>query len=100
MVKNKRRRKADAARPHRPVQLAKEGTQPPLLPEDADVTPIVEFLHMFQELTDPRAQHPSKLISVKVPEPLLAAFKFKARQKNVPYQTMIKRLMVEWLRTC
>lgn len=32
-----------------------------------DVTPIIEFLENFQKMVDPRAQHPSQLISLKVP---------------------------------
>jgi predicted DNA binding CopG/RHH family protein len=34
---------------------------------------------------------------MKVPEDLLGAFKAKARLHNVPYQTQIKKLMVDWL---
>ncbi len=64
----------------------------------ADVTPIVEFLDSFRQMVDPRAQHPSKLISIKVPEPLLAAFRFKSKQEGTPYQTKIKELMLEWLK--
>ena len=63
-----------------------------------DVTPIVEFLSHFQELVDPNAQLPSKLISLKIAIPLLAAFRFKAKQAGIPYQTMIKRLMEKWLK--
>jgi hypothetical protein len=62
-----------------------------------DVTPIVEFLENYRQLVDPRAQLPLKLISLKVSEPLLAAFRYKATRMNVPYQTMIKRLMQQWL---
>ncbi len=62
-----------------------------------DVRPILKFLDDFQRLTDPRAQLPSKLISIKIPEPLLAAFRFKAQQAGLPYQTMIKKLMEAWL---
>ena len=39
----------------------------------------------------------SRLISMKVPEPLLEAFKTKARLTGIPYQTQIKRLMNAWL---
>ncbi len=62
-----------------------------------DVTPIIQFLEMFQQLSDPRAQLPLKLISLKVPIPLLEAFRFRCQHIGVPYQTMIKRLMKEWL---
>lgn len=80
----------------KPLQLSLE--QDKLIPDLEDVTPIIEFLENFRNLSDPRAQHPSKLISLKVPEPLLAAFRFKAEHEGVPYQTMIKKLMVEWLK--
>ena len=62
-----------------------------------DVMPIAQFLENFKQLTDPRAQYKSKLISIKIPEPLLAAFKYKASLEKTPYQTMIKILMTEWL---
>lgn len=79
----------------RPVQLASLSQ---IVGVDLDdVTPIVQFLEDFRNIVDPRAQHKSKLISIKIPEPLLAAFKFKATQEKTPYQTLIKKLMVEWL---
>ncbi len=81
--------------PRRPVQLAK-GNQVLETSMD-DVTPIIDFIESYRDLTDPRAQHALKLISIKVPEPLLAAFRFKAEQQGIPYQTMIKKLMLEWL---
>jgi predicted DNA binding CopG/RHH family protein len=62
-----------------------------------DVTPIVQFLEDFRNMLDPRARYKSKLISIKIPEPMLAAFKYKASQGKIPYQTMIKTLMSEWL---
>jgi predicted DNA binding CopG/RHH family protein len=85
----------DATKRERAVQ--KSGSRDALDPKMDDVTPIVEFLANFQKLKDPRAQHPSKQISIKIPEPLLAAFRFKADQAGVPYQTMIKQLMERWL---
>ena len=39
----------------------------------------------------------SRLISLKVKEPLLEAFKTKSRLLGVPYQTKIKELMSDWL---
>ena len=79
----------------RPVQLANK-TQ--LLAQNLeDVTPIVQFLEDFRNMLDPRARYKSKLISIKIPEPMLAAFKYKASQAKIPYQTMIKTLMSEWL---
>ena len=80
---------------NRPVQIASKSQIVAI--EVEDVTPIVEFLEQFRILADPRAQYKSKLISIKIPEPLLAAFRYKADHDGVPYQTMIKRLMLEWL---
>ena len=58
---------------------------------------VVDFLENFRILQDPQARLPLKLISMKVDVPLLSAFKFKAAQEGVPYQTKIKQLMREWL---
>jgi predicted DNA binding CopG/RHH family protein len=80
----------------RPVQFA--STRQIAALELDDVTPIARFLEDFRQLVDPRAQHKSKLISVKIPEPLLAAFKYKASLEDIPYQTMIKILMTNWLK--
>lgn len=62
-----------------------------LSPED-----IVRFLDDFRRLHG-AATTRSRLISLKVPEPLLAAFKTKARLHKVPYQTQIKNVMRAWL---
>ena len=56
---------------------------------------IIEFLEGFRTLQSPKAQ--SRLISLKVPEPLLAAFRAKATLHGLRYQTQIKRLMQDWL---
>ncbi len=63
-----------------------------LSPED-----IVRFLDDFRKLHG-AATTRSRLISLKVSEPLLAAFKAKARLHKVPYQTQIKNLMQAWLK--
>lgn len=57
---------------------------------------IVRFVEGFRALHSGRPGK-SRLISVKVPEPLLDAFKTKARLQGVPYQAQIKRLMRQWL---
>ena len=62
-----------------------------LSPED-----IVRFLEDFRRLHG-AATSRSRLISLKVPDPLLAAFKAKARLHGVPYQTQIKIIMQAWL---
>lgn len=59
---------------------------------------IVRFLDDFRSLHHPRdGSSKSRLISLKVPEVLLEAFKTKARLSAIPYQTQIKRLMSAWL---
>lgn len=62
-----------------------------LSPED-----IVRFLDDFRKL-HAAANTRSRLISLKVPESLLAAFRTKARLHGVPYQTQIKHLMQAWI---
>jgi predicted DNA binding CopG/RHH family protein len=56
---------------------------------------ILQFLEDFRSLHQRPGK--SRLISLKVPEALLAAFKVKARLSGAPYQTQIKRLMTQWL---
>ncbi len=58
---------------------------------------ILRFLDEFRRLYSPARRRGSRLISLKVPEDLLEAFKAKARLHDVPYQTQIKRLMTEWV---
>lgn len=60
---------------------------------------IVRFLEDFRALHSRGRPAKSRLISMRVPEPLLDAFKTKARLGGVPYQTQIKRLMQDWLKT-
>lgn len=57
---------------------------------------VVRFLDDFKRIHANRESR-SRLISLKVPEPLLAAFKTKARLGGVRYQTQIKNLMRQWL---
>ena len=63
-----------------------------------DLSPgdVVRFLDDFKRVHASRESR-SRLISLKVPEPLLAAFKTKARLGGVRYQTQIKNLMRQWL---
>lgn len=58
---------------------------------------IVRFLEDFRMLQG-QVRARSRLISMRVPEPLLAAFQARARLVGVPYQTQIKKLMRDWLR--
>ncbi len=60
---------------------------------------IVEFVENFRTLhtNADQARSKSRLISIKIPENLLAAFKLRAQLQGVPYQTQIKKLMKQWL---
>lgn len=57
---------------------------------------VIRFLEDFRTLQSSRPSR-SKLISLKVPEDLLAAFRARAELAGVPYQTLIKQLMRDWL---
>ena len=63
-----------------------------------DMTPdqIIRFLDDFRRLHGSRPAK-SKLISIKVPEDLLNAFKARAGMANTPYQAQIKLLMKAWV---
>jgi len=78
----------------RPVQLFTDE----YLAQCRHMTPdqVIRFLEDFRRL---QASQPSrsKLISLKVPEDLLEAFRTRAELEGVPYQTQIKRLMREWV---
>lgn len=58
---------------------------------------ILEFIENYKNLV---LQVPEKcqLMSMKVEPSLLKAFKYKAQLEGMPYQTLIKRLMREWLK--
>jgi predicted DNA binding CopG/RHH family protein len=56
---------------------------------------VARFLDDFRRLHAPRAK--SRLISMKVPETLLAAFRHRCRVEGERYQTKIKALMLEWV---
>ena len=57
----------------------------------------LRFLEEFRQLQMPARAAKSRLISLRVPEPLLAAFRQRCEQEGVKYQAQIKRLMQEWL---
>ena len=59
---------------------------------------IIRFLDDFRQLHGAEHRSRSKLISLKVPENLLNAFKAKAQLEGTRYQTQIKRLMADWVR--
>lgn len=57
---------------------------------------ILQYLDDFRCLLAAQPG-PSKLISIKVPEDLLSAFRVKAGIAGTPYQTQIKALMRAWV---
>ena len=56
---------------------------------------IAEFLESYRLLQQPPDK--SKLISIKVPENLLTAFRQRCELEGTKYQTQIKKLMKEWI---
>ena len=63
-----------------------------------EMTPdqIIRFVEEFRQLHAGTASR-SRLISMKVPEILLEAFRAKARLTGRPYQAQIKALMAAWV---
>ena len=102
-MKNRNRRQSDHEghswidehRSTRPVQyFSKEYLEQckRMKPED-----ILRFLDAFRGLYSPAARRESRSISMRVPENLLEAFKAKTNLHDVPYQTQIKHLMMDWV---
>lgn len=58
---------------------------------------ILNFLESFRILHLEQKKSKSILISIKIPEDLLASFKQKSQILNVPYQQQIKKLMKDWI---
>ena len=59
---------------------------------------IAEFLESYRLLHQAsQGDEKSKLISIKMPEHLLAAFRSKCNLHGVKYQTQIKNLMRDWV---
>jgi predicted DNA binding CopG/RHH family protein len=62
----------------------------------------IEFLENFRELgaaVQDQTQHQSKLISIKIPKNLLHSFRVLAQARGIPYQTLIKKLMEDWVKS-
>lgn len=57
---------------------------------------VLKFLDDFRRLHGAREER-SRLISLKVPEPLLNAFRQRCELAGQRYQTQIKALMREWV---
>ena len=71
------------------------------LEECKKLTPeqIVKFLDDFRLIYyDAQKDTKSTLISMKVPNHLLSAFKTYAKLHKRPYQAIIKELMTDWLK--
>ncbi len=66
--------------------------------EQAKLSPeqAFQFLNDFQ-LMVAEQDTKSKLISLRVPENILSAFKIQAKSKNYKYQSLIVKLMREWI---
>ncbi len=64
--------------------------------KDLSIEEKLDFIENFR-LLHSEIPSPSKLISLKVPEDLLAAFKIKSKLNDIAYQTQIKKLMTQWL---
>lgn len=56
---------------------------------------VLEFLESYRLMQQPATT--SKLISMKVPDTLLQAFRQRCELEGVKYQTQIKKLMQAWL---
>ena len=56
---------------------------------------ILQFLEDFRLLH--AGNDPSRLISIKIPESLLSAFRARCKLEGVRYQTQIKVVMRDWL---
>lgn len=56
---------------------------------------ILNFLENYRLMQG--SEEKTKLISIKIPESLLAAFRQKCELSDVKYQTKIKLLMSQWL---
>ncbi len=58
----------------------------------------LENLRFYLQLEEKKELGKSKLISMKIPQPLLESFRAKSQVMGVPYQTQIKVLMKDWLK--
>lgn len=56
---------------------------------------ILEYLDNFRLMQQPSDK--TRLISMKVPESLLASFRVKSELHQTKYQTQIKKLMTDWV---
>lgn len=59
---------------------------------------ICEFIEDYRQVVLGVARPSRTAISLRVPDPLLRAFRRKSEALGVPYQTQIQRLMAAWVR--
>ncbi|HEX5037480.1 MAG TPA: CopG family antitoxin [bacterium] len=57
----------------------------------------LQFLEDFRKLQDRRPPAKSKLISLRIDEALLERFREKAKAAGLPYQTLLKNLIRDFL---
>lgn len=58
---------------------------------------IIDFIENYRTLIASKPEK-CKLISLKIEPSLLQLFKRKSQLNNIPYQTKIKQLMLEWVK--
>ena len=58
-----------------------------------DATDRIEWLEAMRELNSAKKKKPLKLITMKIDEDFLKAFKLKCKLEGVGYTTRIKQLM-------
>lgn len=63
-----------------------------------DAEQTFQFLEDFSQMIHGRDKK-TKPISLRIPENVLTAFKFKAQKNNQKYQSVIVKLMREWAQT-
>lgn len=78
------------------LEKGKGRTRKAITPKAQENLKNIQFLEDMRTLSS-MVSTSSKLISIKVPENLLRAFKFACESRELKYQTQIKKLMVEWL---
>lgn len=60
---------------------------------------IIRYLEDFRNMYYQAKTQRTKLISIKIPENMLALFREKSRLHGIKYQTQIKILMDNWLKS-
>ncbi len=63
---------------------------------NTDATQIAKFLEDFQHMIA-GIDDKTKMISLRVPENILSAFKFKAERQKLKYQSVVIDLMRKWI---